>query len=57
MVFQQLIRLYDIPDNTFDANNDEDEDEEDEEGEETAGNEEGNLDTIVEEKPEATSWK
>lgn len=56
--FQPLIRLYDIPDNTFDANN-EDEDDEDDEGEEgeVADTEEGgNLDTIVEEKPkEATA--
>lgn len=50
--------MYDIPDNTFDANN-EDEDDEDDEGEEceVADTEEGgNLDTIVEEKPkEATA--
>lgn len=50
-VLQPLIRLYDIPDNTFDANNDdEDDEEEDEEDEEIAGDEENNIDTIVEEK-------
>lgn len=47
---QPLIRLYDIPDNTFDLNNDDDDDDEEEE-EEIAGEEEGNLDTIAEEKP------
>ncbi len=49
---QPLIRLYDIPDNTFDANNedDEDEEEEEEEEEEAVADEEGPMDTIVEEK-------
>lgn len=50
-----LIRLFDIPDNTFDANNDDDEDE-DEEDEEEAGAEEegGNMETIVEVKEAAS---
>ena len=55
-LLQPLIRLYDIPDNTFDANNeDEDEDEEEEEEEEEAAGEE--IETIPEEKsPEANAW-
>lgn len=56
LFFQPLIRLYDIPDNTFDANNDdedEDEEEEGEEGEDEAADtaEDGNLETVTEEKP------
>lgn len=57
-LFQPLIRLYDIPDNTFDANNEDEDDEEDEgeEGEAPDAEEGGNLDPIAEEKPkEATA--